>query len=107
MQKMKREIRLAAWAAAGVLMSSLSAGAAPVGSDTFAYPDGTIAGRSGGTGWAAERYDEPGAPAPAASDWDVAFGTANIVGGALVTQNSGAIREFNGPSEGVTAPSNE
>jgi hypothetical protein len=103
----KREIRLAAWAAAGVLVSSLSARAEPVGSDAFNYLDGTIAGQTGGSGWAYERTDEPGAEAPAPSDWDVAFGAADVVSGALVTQNSGAIREFNGPSEGVTSPSNE
>ena len=103
---MKREIRLAAWAAAGVIMS-LPAAAVPVGSDSFAYPDGPIADRAGGTGWAAERTNEDGAPPSAPSDWDLAGGTANVVGGALVTADGGARREFNGPSEGVTAPSNE
>ena len=107
MQKMKREIRLAAWAAAGVLMSSLSVGAAPVGSDSFDYPNGSIGDRAGGTGWAAERTNEVGAPPSGPSDWNVSFGTANVTGGALITQESGAIREFNGPSEGVTEPSNE
>ena len=104
---MKREIQLAALAAAGVMVSALTAGAAPVGTDNFTYPDGSIAGRSGGTGWAFKQYPEAGAPASAPSDWDVAFGTANVTGGKLVTQESGAIREYNGPSEGVTAPSNE
>jgi len=104
---MKREIRLAAWAAAGVLMSSLSVSAAPVGSDTFDYPNGSIGDRAGGAGWAAERTNEVGAAPSSPSDWNVAFGTANVTGGALVTQDSGAIREFNGPSEGVTEPSNE
>ena len=104
---MKREIRLAAFAAAGALMASLSVNAAPVGTDTFDYPNGSIADRAGGTGWAAERTDEAGAAPSGPSDWNVAFGTADVAGGALVTQNSGAIREFNGPSEGVTEPSNE
>jgi hypothetical protein len=104
---MKREIRLAAWVAAGALMASVSASAAPVGSDSFDYPNGSIADRAGGTGWAAERNDEVGAAPSGPSDWNVAFGTADVVGGSLVTQNSGAIREFNGPSEGSTAPSNE
>jgi hypothetical protein len=103
----KREIRLAALAAAGVLVSSLSVNAAPVGSDSFDYPDGTIGGLSGGSGWANERTDEAGAEASAPSDWDVVGGTADIVGGTLVTNGGGAKREFNGPSEGVTAPSNE
>jgi len=104
---MKREIQLAAWAAAGVMMSAMTAGAVPVGTDNFTYPDGSIAGRAGGTGWAFKQTTEDGAPASAPSDWDVAFGTANVTGGKLVTQESGAIREYNGPSEGVTAPSNE
>jgi hypothetical protein len=104
---MKREIQLAAWAAAGVMVSALTAGAAPVGTDNFTYPNGSIAGRTGGTGWAFKQYPEAGAPASAPSDWDVAFGTANVTGGKLVTLESGAIREYNGPSEGVTAPSNE
>ena len=104
---MKREILLAAWAAAAVAMSPLSVGAAPVGSDAFNYPDGSIANRAGGTGWAVERTDEPGAPAPAPSDWDVVGGTANVTSGTLVTAGGGAKREFNGPSEGVNSPSNE
>jgi hypothetical protein len=103
----KREIQLAAWAAAGVMVSALTAGAAPVGSDNFTYPDGSIAGRTGGTGWAAERTDEPGAPPSAPSDWDVPFGNANVVAGQLVTLDSGAKREYNGAGEGVTEPSNE
>ena len=103
----KREITVAAWAAAGVLVSALSVSAVPVGSDNFTYPDGSIGGRTGGTGWAAERTNEVGAPPSGPSDWDVAFGTANVTGGRLVTQESGAIREYNGPGEGVTEPSNE
>jgi len=104
---MKREIRLAAWAAAAVLTSSLSAGAAVVGSDSFAYPDGPIQDRAGGTGWNVDRTDEAGAPPSAPSDWDNVGGTANVVGGTLVTNGGGAKREYNGPSEGVTQPSNE
>src|SRR5690348_4449186 len=104
---MKREIRLAAWAAAGALMASGSAFAAPVGSDSFSYPDGSIADRAGGTGWAAERTDEAGAAPSAPSDWDVVGGTADVTGGSLVTTGGGAKREFNGASEGVTEPSNE
>ena len=101
MQKMRYEIRLAAWAAAGVLVSSLSAGAVPVGSDSFDYPNGSIADRIGGTGWVAERTNEPAAPASGPSDWNLLFGTADVVGGTLVTRDSGALREFNGPTEGV------
>ena len=104
---MRIEVRLAAWAAAGVLVSSLSAGAAPVGSESFNYPDGPIADRAGGTGWTAERTDEAGAPPSAPSDWDLVGGTANVVGGTLVTNGGGAWREFNGATEGVAAGTNE
>ena len=104
---MNREVRTAAWAAAGLLLSALPAFAEPVGTDLFNYENGSIADRAGGTGWASERTNEVGAAPSAPSDWNVAFGAANVVNGALVTQESGAIREFNGPSEGVTEPSNE
>lgn len=104
---MKSEIRVAAWAAAGVLVSALTAQGAPVGSDDFSYPGGPIAGQTGGTGWAAERTDEPGAAPSTPSDWDNVGGTADVVSGALVTFGGGAKREYNGPSEGSTAPSNE
>lgn len=104
---MKTEVRVAAWAAAGVLVSALTAQGAPVGSDNFTYPAGPIAGQAGGTGWAAERTDEPGAPASAPSDWDNVGGTADVVSGALVTLGGGAKREYNGLGEGSTAPSNE
>ena len=104
---MKSEIRLAAWAAAGVLLSSLSAGAAPVGTDTFDYPDGPIADRAGGAGWAYERTSEAAAVPSEPSDWDLAGGTANVVGGSLVTTGGGARRQFNGPTEGSAAGSNE
>ena len=104
---MNGKVRTAACAAAGVLLSSLPAFAEPVGTELFNYENGSIADRAGGTGWAAERFDEPGALPSGPSDWNVAFGTANVVNGALVTQESGAIREFNGPSEGSTEPSNE
>jgi hypothetical protein len=101
---MKREIQAAAWAAAGVIVSALSVQAVPVGSDTFAYPDGPIDNRAGGTGWAYERQDEPGAAPSAPSDWD---GAANVVGGRLVTLENVALRQYNGPSEGSVVPSNE
>jgi MYXO-CTERM domain-containing protein len=104
---MKREIQLAAWAAAGVMVSAMTAGAASVGTDNFTYPDGSIADRAGGTGWAFKQYPEAGAPASAPSDWDAAGGAANVAAGKLVTLGGGAFREYNGPSEKVAVPSNE
>ena len=99
-------VRTAAVAAC-VWVSALAAQGAPVGTEDFNYADGPVAGRAGGTGWAAERTDEPGAPPSGVSDWDNVFGAANVAGGQLVTQEGGAKREYNGPGEGVTEPSNE
>ena len=77
---MHSKIRVAAWAAAAVLTSSLSAQAVPVGSDAFDYADGTVVGQTGGTGWAYERTEEPTAGPSSASNWDLAGGTANARG---------------------------
>ena len=105
---MQPEIRSAAWAAAAVLATCVSAVAAPVGSESFDYPDGPISGLTGGTGWNVERTNEAAAGPSSPSDWDpTAAGTSNIVGGQLVTSGGGAKREFNGPTEGSAAGTNE
>lgn len=81
-----------------------------VGSENFDYPDGPIAGRSGGVHW---DYDNSTENDPffghtgTRSDWDVVFGAPVISGGTLITQDSGAIREYNGPGEGAQAGSDE
>ncbi len=78
-----------------------------VGFDGFSYANGPIAGQTGGTGWAYERYDEPGAPAQSASNWDALTGAPQVTGGVLVTNGTAAKREFGGPGTGSTSPSNE
>lgn len=81
-----------------------------VGEETFAYPDGPLAGRSGGLHW---DYDNSTENDPffghtgTRSDWDTVFGTPTVTGGTLITQDSGAIREYNGPGEGAQAGSDE
>ena len=81
-----------------------------VGDETFDYPDGSIAGRDGGTHW---DYDNSTENDPAfghtgtPSDWDVVFGTPTLTGGVLITQDSGAIREYKGTGEGAQAGSDE
>ncbi|WP_052572718.1 hypothetical protein [Haloferula sp. BvORR071] len=84
-----------------------------VGSDDFnSYPDGPVAGLTGGSGFdydnttADESFVGHDGPA-ATADWDDVFGASNVAGGKLVTLNSGAKREFNGPGEGATAGSDE
>ncbi len=78
-----------------------------VGIDDFSYANGPIAGQTGGTGWAYERTDEPGAPPQSASNWDTLFGAPQVTGGILVTNGGGAKREFGGPGTGSGEPSNE
>jgi hypothetical protein len=92
---------------AGLAFAAVPSPAAMVATDDFGYPDGSIADRSGGTGWNNEFTDEPGAPPQAPSDWDVVFGAPAVSSGALVTNGSGAKREFGGAGEGVIEPSNE
>ena len=94
-------------------VSSLPLSADLIGSEQFNYPDGSIEARAGGVGWNYDRsteFDnngvEPGADSDA-SDWDVTFGDAVISGNTLVTNSSGAKREYNGPSEGADPASEE
>jgi glucose/arabinose dehydrogenase/mono/diheme cytochrome c family protein len=69
-----------------------------------------VAGRSGGARWDYDNSTENNAffgHTGTGSDWDAAFGTPMVNAGVLVTQDSGAIREYNGPGEGVQAGSDE
>jgi hypothetical protein len=91
----------------GACLISGSANATVLGTETFTYADGSVADKTGGTGWNVVRTAEPGAAAASASDWEVPFGTANVVGGALVTQDSGGKREYTGATEGTAGGSNE
>lgn len=98
--------RQIAFFGASVLLSQ-PALAAVVGIETFSYPDGPIAGQTGGTGWNSERTDEAGAPPQSPSTWNNVGGTPNVVGGALVTNGSSAKREFGGATEGSAPGTNE
>jgi hypothetical protein len=86
-----------------VTTSCLPLAADVIGIDEFDYPAGSIDTLAGGTGW---NYDqiEPGADADA-SDWG---GTATVnATGALVTSDTTALRQYNGPGEGSGVPSEE
>jgi len=67
-----------------VCMAISAANAAVLGTDNFSYADGSLAGLSGGSGW----------DAGGLSDWNVAWGTPAVSSGAVLTQDSGVIREF-------------
>ncbi len=70
---------------------------AHVGFDSFDYPDGSIAGRSGGGLWDWNNFS--GVHTGRNSDWDTVSGSPTIQNGALVTLGSAALREYNGPGE--------
>ena len=81
-----------------------------VGSEHFDYADGPVTGKSGGLYWDADNSLEndgfighAGTP----SDWDVIFGSPQVVSGVLVTQEGGVKREYHGPGEGAQAGSQE
>ena len=81
-----------------------------VGSERFDYPDGPIAGRSAGISWDADNSTENDAfigHTNSPSDWNALFGSPEVADGMLVTQESGAKREYNGPSEGDQGGSDE
>jgi hypothetical protein len=77
-----------------------------IGSDSFDYADGAIVnlydvddatGLTGGEGWDWDGVSQT--HTGTVSDWDSAWGTSGIENGALVSNNGGAIRQYNGPSE--------
>jgi hypothetical protein len=72
-----------------------------IGVDYFDYPNGNIAGKSGGLYWDWNNVTK--AHTGTVSDWDNVFNTANVQNGKLVTSDSGARREYNGPTEGTAS----
>ena len=70
-----------------------------IGVDPFDYPNGGIAGRNGGQyfDWNSLGSSHTGT----VSDWNTVFGAPTVTGSALHTDNSGALREYNGPGEGA------
>jgi glucose/arabinose dehydrogenase len=78
----------------------------PLGAEDFAYADSTaIAGRNGGTGFNYDLFDDE--VTTTTSDWDNVFGTTTTNSGRLVTNNSGAKREYNGDIEGAGNAAND
>lgn len=84
-----------------VLLSAIlatTASAAVIGFDDFTT-DGPVAGQTGGTGFDFDLINS--VHTGTVSDWDNVGGTPSVTGGALVTSDSSAKREFNGPVEGA------
>ncbi len=87
------------------LLLALPSQAMIFGTEEFSYTDGSIAGRNGGSGFNYDHFDQAVTTTP--SDWDVLFGAPAVAGGKLVTNNSGAKREYNGDIEGVGSGAND
>jgi len=80
-----------------------AAGATVIGTDSFDYPDGTIDGLSGGTGWTWHNASQTQTNSGGKSAWGVGawggainWGNYALSGHALNTNNGGAIRAFGG-----------
>ncbi|NNM27957.1 MAG: hypothetical protein HKO57_00425 [Akkermansiaceae bacterium] len=81
-----------------------------VGVDNFDYADGPVTGQSGGEFWDLDNSLENDAflgHTGTDSDWTATAGNPQVTGGALITNNSGAKREYNGPVEGAGAGADE
>lgn len=70
-----------------------------IGVDYFDYPNGNVAGKSGGLYWDWDNVAKT--HTGTVSNWNNVFGNANVQDGKLVSSNGGARREYNGPSEGT------
>lgn len=81
-----------------------------VGIEPFDYPNGAIAGRKGGSYWDFDNSTENDAffgHTTTSSNWSATGGSPQVADGVLLTQNSSAKREYNGPGEGTGGGSDE
>jgi len=84
--------------ACGLLALASSASAVIFGVDAFDYPDGPVAGQTGGVSWDrtnAQFFSPSGGP----SNWDDVSNAPTVLLGRLVTNNSSAKREYKGSPE--------
>ena len=79
----------------------LPATAQLIGTDSFDYVNGVVAGQTGGTGW--DKNQDSGTNTGTPSNWDDVFGATTVAGNAAITNDSGAKREFNGGDENTGA----
>ncbi|MBL9115344.1 MAG: immunoglobulin domain-containing protein [Verrucomicrobiaceae bacterium] len=92
------------WITLAFACCAIPAHAIIIGVEQFDYPDGAIAGQSGGTFWN-WRNRTPAARTAGTSDWDNVENAPSIASGRLVMGGSGqnaVIREYNGPGEGAS-----
>ncbi len=88
------------------LLLAFPARAEIIGVEQFDYPDGSIAGQTGGMVWDFRNITAPvrdGTP----SVWSNIFGVPTVAAGRLVTNENSALRPHNGPSLGFGFGSDE
>lgn len=96
----------ATWDNLTVSRDAGTVGLQTLGSDSFTYANGNIAGRTGGTGFNYNAVTDTVTNTTA--DWDASSGTPLIANNQLVTDDgAGARREYNGPTEGAGAPADD
>lgn len=81
-----------------------------IGIESFDYENGPIDGKKGGDGFDFDNLSQPDAftgHTGSKSDWDAVLGNPQVDCQRLQTQDSGALRQFNGPGEGNAAGSSE
>lgn len=80
-----------------LLVAAPIASAAVIGVDDFSYPDGSVVGQAGGSGF---DYDMvAGTHTGVTSTWESVFNDPQVSGGTLVTSDSGVQRKYNGADE--------
>ncbi len=85
--------------AAALLLTAMPAAADIIGVEQFDYPDGAIAGSSGGTFWD-YKNTSPVGHGGVASTWDNLASAPQVTAGRLVTSGNGAVkREYRGANE--------
>lgn len=85
--------------AAALLLTATPASADIIGVEQFDYPDGAIAGSSGGTFWD-YKNTSPVGHGGVASTWDNLTSAPQVTAGRLVTSGNGAVkREYRGANE--------
>lgn len=85
--------------AAALLLTATPASAEIIGVEQFDYPDGAIAGTSGGTFWD-YKNTSPVGHGGVASTWDNLAFAPQVTAGRLVTSGNGAVkREYRGANE--------
>ncbi|MEN6306310.1 MAG: CotH kinase family protein [Anaerohalosphaeraceae bacterium] len=88
-----------------IILLGVAVNAEILGIDEFDYDNGPVAGGAGGEYW--DWNNTAGIHTGTVSNWNTVFGTPLIQNKALFIDASGALREYNGPTEGSAEGTDE